>query len=56
MMGWNKCMISGLAIGHLFDMKTTILQSSRWSGFLLKNEEDLAVIRALFPIAPDQGK
>ena len=56
MMGWHRSMIERLALGHLFDLKTTILQSSRWSSFLLKNEEDLAIIRALMSIAPDQGK
>lgn len=55
MMGWKKCMVEHLKLGHLFDTRTTILQSSRWSSFLLKNEEDLAVIRALISIAPDQG-
>jgi hypothetical protein len=55
-MGWHRSMIERLALGHLFDLKTTILQSSRWSSFLLKSEEDLAIIRALMSIAPDQGK
>lgn len=55
MMGWDKCMLDQLEGGQLFDVNTLVLRSSRWSCFLLKTEEDLRIIEALKPIAPDQG-
>jgi CMP-N,N'-diacetyllegionaminic acid synthase len=55
MMGWHRQMLNKLKKGQLFDEETQLVESSRWSGFLLKNQEDLDIIRALHCIAPDQS-
>ena len=41
--------------GQLFDERTKLIESSRWSSFLLKNEEDMELIRNLSKVAPNQG-
>lgn len=53
-MGWHRKMINKLANGQLFDDRTQLVESSRWSSFLLKTKEDLEVIRNLYSVAPDQ--
>ena len=55
MMGWHKEMMEKLSSGQLFDQHTKLITSSRWSSFLLKNEEDLQLIKSLYKVAPDQG-
>tara|TARA_B100000780_G_C21030929_1_gene413361 strand:- start:86 stop:760 length:675 start_codon:yes stop_codon:yes gene_type:complete len=55
MMGWHKSCVEFLINGELFSKKNFIYESSKWSGILLKNKEDLEIVRALYPIAPDQG-
>ena len=55
MMGWHKSCVKYLKKGELFPKKNLIYESSRWSGILLKNPEDLEIIRTLYRIAPDQG-
>jgi hypothetical protein len=56
MMGWSRSMISVLEKGQLFDEDTQLIESSKWSSFLLKNHNDLEFIKILFNVAPDQGK
>ena len=56
MMGWSRSMISVLEKGQLFDEDTQLIESSKWSSFLLKNHHDLEFIKTLFNVAPDQGK
>ena len=48
MMGWHREMTEKLSSGQLFDQHTKLITSSRWSSFLLKNEEDMQLIRS-FP-------
>jgi len=55
MMGWNRKMIEKLSNGKLFDQDTRLVESSKWSGYLLKNQNDLELITLLAKIAPDQG-
>ena len=55
MMGWHRKMTDKLMIGQLFDENTKLIESSKWSNFLLKNEEDMELIRRLSKVAPDQG-
>jgi len=55
MMGWHRKMTKKLENAQLFDEKTGLVESSRWSSFLLKTEEDLEVIRTLYRVAPDQS-
>ena len=55
MMAWKRSCINNLKNGELFSENTLILESSRWSGFLLKTNEDFEIIRNLYKIAPDQG-
>ena len=55
MMGWSRKMISKLSDGKLFDGETTLVESSKWSGYLLKNKDDLELITMLAKVAPDQG-
>ena len=55
MMGWHKSCVKYLKKGELFPKQNSIYESSRWSGILLKNPEDLEIIRTLYKIAPDQG-
>ena len=54
-MGWHRKMTKKLANGQLFDERTRLVESSRWSSFLLKTKEDLEVIRTLYRVAPDQS-
>ena len=54
-MGWDKSMQLSLENGQLFDQSTALLESSQWSNFLLKNEDDMNLIKKLYKIAPDQG-
>ena len=56
MMGWSRSMINVLKKGQLFDEDTQLIESSKWSSFLLKNHDDLEFIKILFNVAPDQGK
>ena len=56
MMGWSRSMINVLKKGQLFDEDTQLIESSKWSSFLLKNHHDLEFIKILFNVAPDQGK
>ena len=56
MMGWSRSMINVLKKGQLFDEDTQLIESSKWSSFLLKNHNDLEFIKILFNVAPDQGK
>lgn len=55
MMGWHRNMKNKLENGQLFDDKTLLVESSKWSSFLLKNQDDMNLIKRLFSIAPDQG-
>ena len=55
MMGWSREMMTMLSTGQLFDKKTCLVESSKWSNFLLKNNEDMNLIAMLAKAAPDQG-
>ena len=55
MMGWSRDMIDLLSQGQLFDKNTYLVESSKWSNFLLKNREDMDLITMLSKAAPDQG-
>ena len=55
MMGWERGTIKNLINGQLFDSNTRLVESSRWSSFLLKNDADMKLIRDLANSAPDQG-
>lgn len=55
MMGWSRRIIAKLSDGKLFDEGTTLVESSKWSGYLLKNKDDLELITMLAKVAPDQG-
>ena len=56
MMGWSRTMINVLKQGQLFDEDTQHVESSRWSGFLLKNHDDMEFIQMLMNVAPDECK
>ncbi len=56
MMGWSRSMINVLEKGQLFDEDTQLIESSKWSSFLLKNHLDFEFIKTLIDMAPDQGK
>ena len=51
MMGWSRSMINVLKKGQLFDEDTQLIESSKWSSFLLKNHNDLEFIKILFNVA-----
>ena len=55
MMGWSRDMIDLLSQGQLFDNNTHLVESSKWSNFLLKSKEDMDLITLLSKAAPDQG-
>lgn len=55
MMGWSRDMIDLLSQGQLFDKNTYLVESSKWSNFLLKKKEDMDLITMLSKAAPDQG-
>ena len=55
MMGWSRKMMNMLSKGQLFNEDTYLVNSSKWSNFLLKNQEDMALITSLSKVAPDQG-
>ena len=55
MMGWHRKMKKKLMNGQLFDERTILVESSRWSSFLLKNNVDMELIKRLSKLAPDQG-
>lgn len=55
MMGWHRSKMGMLAEGQLFDERTELVESSRWSSFLLKNQSDMELIETLASVAPDQG-
>jgi len=55
MMGWSRDMIDLLSQGQLFDKNTHLVESSKWSNFLLKKKEDMDLITMLSKAAPDQG-
>ena len=48
MMGWSSSMIPKLKDGQLFDENTTLVESSRWSSYLLKTQEDFEIIELLY--------
>ena len=48
MMGWSSSMIPKLKDGQLFDENTTLVESSRWSNYLLKTQEDFEIIKLLY--------
>ena len=54
MMGWSRCMINLLKDGQLFNEDTHLVESSKWSSFLLKNQDDMELIKLLIDAAPDQ--
>lgn len=54
MMGWSRGMINILEKGQLFDEDTQLVESSKWSSFLLKNNDDLDFIKTIMAMAPDQ--
>ena len=56
MMGWSRSMINVLEKGQLFDEDTQLIESSKWSSFLLKNHLDFEFIKTLIDMAPDQGQ
>ena len=56
MMGWHYNCADMLGKGQLFNKHTSFVESSVWSGFLLKTEADLDLIRQLAEVAPDQGR
>ena len=56
MMGWNRTMVKILKQGQLFNEDTQLVESSKWSSFLLKNHDDMEFIKTLMDIAPDQCK
>ncbi len=56
MMGWSRSMINILEKGQLFDEDTQLVESSKWSSFLLKNNDDMDFIKTLMDMAPDQCK
>lgn len=55
MMGWHRKMVKKLENSQLFDEKTVLVESSKWSSFLLKNQDDMKFITNLSKAAPDQG-
>ena len=55
MMGWSRKMMGMLSKGQLFDENTYLVNSSKWSSFLLKSKEDMELITSLSKVAPDQG-
>ena len=55
MMGWERGAVKNLINGQLFDSNTRLVESSRWSSFLLKNDADMKLIRKMANVAPDQG-
>ena len=55
MMGWSREMVDLLSNGQLFDENTFLIESSKWSGFLLKNTKDMEFITKLAKASPDQG-
>ena len=56
MMGWSRSMINILEKGQLFDENTQLVESSKWSSFLLKNNDDMDFIKKIIDLAPDQCK
>jgi hypothetical protein len=48
-------MVNLLSNGQLFDENTVLIESSKWSGFLLKNTKDMELITKLAKASPDQG-
>ena len=56
MMGWSRAMVNILKRGQLFDGDTQLVESSIWSSFLLKNQDDMELIKTLSDIAPNQFK
>ena len=55
MIGWSREMVSLLSKGQLFDKNTILVKSSIWSSFLLKNKDDMDLIKTLSKTSPDQG-
>jgi hypothetical protein len=55
MMGWSREMVSLLSNGQLFDENTVLVESCIWSGFFLKNTDDMDLITTLSKASPDQG-
>ena len=54
-MMWDVGMLETLRAGQLFDDYTNLFESSRWSGLLLKNQEDYEYLCRLEKVAPNQG-
>ena len=55
MMGWSREMVDSLIKGQLFDKDTFLVESSIWSSFLLKNKDDMNLIKTISKTSPDQG-
>ena len=53
MMSWHKTEIKMLEKGQLFNKSTKMIESSVWSNFLLKSEEDFQLIKKLSSISPN---
>ena len=52
MMSWYKTEITMLKNGQLFNQSTKLIESSVWSNFLLKSQEDFLLIEKLSTISP----
>ncbi len=52
MMSWNKDFKKNLEKSQLFNKDTVMIESSSWSNFLLKTQEDFNLIKDLIKIAP----
>lgn len=52
MMSWKKDFKKNLETGQLFNENSVMIESSSWSNFLLKSQEDFNLIRDLIKIAP----
>jgi len=53
MMSWRKTEVKMLENGQLFNESTKMIESSMWSNFLLKSEEDFLLIKKLASISPN---
>lgn len=52
MMSWHRSEITMLKNGQLFNQSTKLIESSVWSNFLLKSQEDFLFIEKLSTISP----
>ena len=53
MMSWHKSVVTMLQNGQLFNESTEMIESSVWSNFLLKSEEDFSLIEKLASVVPN---